>query len=734
MTRLFLCEKPSQGRDIARVLGASRRQDGCLTGDGVTVTWCFGHMLEMVPPDAYDPALKRWSLEQLPIIPEQWKLEPRKEARKQLNVVKKLLKQASSVVVATDADREGETIAREVLDACRWKGPVTRLWLSALDEASIRKALKMILPGEKTEPLYFAGLGRARADWLVGMNLTRAYTVTGRHSGYDGVRSVGRVQTPTLKLVVDRDREIENFKPVPYFELFATFDVANGRFRAKWLPTEELADGEGRCTNHQSALKVAQKIEGQTGRINKAETKRIKEPPPLPFDLSSLQQVASKRWGMGAQQVLDVAQALYETHKATSYPRTDCQYLPKDQFKEAPQVLGALRQSDPALTELIDGADTHLRSRVWNDKKITAHHAIVPTAAAVNVARMSQAESRLYDLIRRRYLAQFYPEHQYDKTVIEVGIEQETFRASGRTPVGLGWKRLLSAEPKDKKKEAETTLPAVRKDESAKATETSVESKQTKPPPRFTEGTLIQAMKSVGKSISDPALKKVLKETSGIGTEATRAGIIQTLFKRGFLDKEGRKNVISTPAGRDLIDTLPDPVKNPATTALWEQSLDDIAHGRAGLQEFVGRQAQWVRAMVDEAKQAAPESRPTQRETNQQPAPPCPTCAKPMRRRKGRNGFFWGCSGYPECKTTLPDVRGKPGKRKVRPSGSSPRKSAPRPGRTKAPADGYQAGASCPKCRNGKLVQRTIKQGRSAGKVFLGCTNYPRCDHFSWIK
>ncbi|MGB5733511.1 MAG: DNA topoisomerase III, partial [Thiohalocapsa sp.] len=522
----------------------SRKGDGCLQGSDTTVTWCFGHLLEMRAPDGYDPTYKRWQLETLPIIPEQWKLAVRKEARKQYHIIRQLLKNASSVVIATDADREGETIAREVLQLCQWRGPLTRLWLSALDDASIRKALANVLPGSRTEALYHAGMGRARADWLVGMNLTRAYTLIGRQGGHDGVLSVGRVQTPTLNLVVERDLAIEAFTPSPYYEVHGTFQVEAGEFTAKWLPPAALTDAEGRCTHHSAARTLAQKIEGQQGKITKAETTREKQAPPLPFDLSSLQQVASKRWGMGAQEVLDSAQALYETHKALTYPRTDCPYLPDSQRSEAVAVLSALKQSDDAYSPLVDGADTQLRSRVWNDKKITAHHAIIPTTASAKVTKMSQREQRLYDLVCRRYIAQFYPAYEYNKTVIEVITCDNTFRAAGNVPQIVGWRSVL-AQARTDKPDDNHDLPPVSTDEATQVISARLDTKQTKPPPRYTEGTLIAAMKSIGKHINDPKLKKVLRDTSGIGTEATRAGIIETLLQRGFLNK-AKKDLIST--------------------------------------------------------------------------------------------------------------------------------------------------------------------------------------------
>lgn len=661
VTRLFLCEKPSQARDIAAVLGARVKGEGCFKGDGVAVTWCIGHLLEMVPPEAYDPAYKRWGLTQLPIIPARWKLEVTKRGKAQFNAVKASLTQASEVVIATDADREGETIGREVLERCGWRGPIRRLWLSALDEASIRKALANLLPGEQTEPLYQAGLGRARADWLVGMNLSRLYTLQGRRRGSEDVLSVGRVQTPTLNLVVDRDREIEGFMSLPYFEVMATFAAAAGTFRARWQPGRDQSDSEGRCISRPAALQVAQKVQGQEGRITEAFTRRVKEAPPLPFDLSTLQQEASRRWGMGAQQVLDSAQALYETHKATSYPRTDCAYLPESQFADAGAVIRALKQTDGALAALADGADTRRKSRAWNDARITAHHAIIPTAAPVDMGRLPDTERRIYDLIRRRYLAQFYPDHEVDQTTITVQAAGETFRAAGRMPRVTGWKAVISeaaAAPEDGAEEAANqALPQVVQGDAARVVAAEVVNRRTTPPARYTEGTLIAAMKSVGRLVQDARLKAVLKETSGIGTEATRAAIIETLLKRGFIVREGRKHLVSTSPGRTLIDAVPDDVKDPATTARWEQALDEIAQGKGDLGAFLSAQAQWLEVLVKETARGA---------------------AKPQ-------------------------VNAAAG-----------------------------AGIKCPTCGNGRLVRRTVKGGKNAGRSFFGCTAFPGCKHFEW--
>ncbi|MBF0584295.1 MAG: DNA topoisomerase 3 [Magnetococcales bacterium] len=716
-TRLFLCEKPSQARDIGKILGATSRREGYLEGADCRVTWCLGHLLEMVMPEAYHPAWKTWQMESLPIIPTQWQLAVRPAVAKQFQVIKTLLSSAREVIIATDADREGETIGREVLTQCGYRGAVSRLWLSALDDGSIRKALGTMRPGQQTEPLYQAGIGRARADWLVGMNLSRAYTLLGRTLGHSGVLTVGRVQTPTLKLVVDRDRQIEGFSPTPYFELSVLLQVANGKFRAQWVPDPAHADAEGRCLNRAMAEQVAGLVEGKTGHIQAAETKRVKEPPPLPFDLSTLQQEASRRWSLSATQTLAVAQALYETHKAITYPRTDCRHLPLSQWPDAPQILQAIGQGDPALAPLVQQADRSLRSRAWDDKKITAHHGIIPTATPLSVAGLPREAAHLYDLICRHYLAQFFPAFEYDHTVIDTQILSHLFRASGRVAVVAGWKKVLGQrvqeQPPEREAVAEPVLPLVKKGEAAHAEESQVADKQTKPPNRFTEGTLIQAMKQVGRTVENPRLKQILRESAGIGTEATRASIIENLLKRKLLEKAGKKELVSTASGQMLVDLLPHSVTDPATTAVWEQALDDIAHGQGSLAGFQEKTVIWVSRLIAQVKSrqgAGVVHPPFVSAVAASDAPSsslCPQCGRPMRRRKGAHGGFFGCSGYPACRATLPD----PGEKPAIP-----------------PSDGAgPAGTRCPQCHTGHLVERTTRRGKERGRSFVGCSQFPAC-------
>lgn len=597
--KLFLCEKPSQGRDISRVLGATKKGEGCLSGDGIIVTWGFGHLLEMAPPEHYDPKFKKWTLTDLPVIPAQWHLTVKPEAKKQFAVIRKHLKKAQSVVIATDADREGEMIAREILDACQYRGPLSRLWLSALDEASIRKGLASLRPGESTESLYQAGLGRARADWMTGMNLTRLFTLKGRRPGEKGVYSVGRVQTPTLRLIVDRDREIAHFVPRDYWSLAVQLCADNSVFQAQWLAPESACDEEGRCIREAVMQQAAREIQqSMRASVTETETKRVRTAAPLPFDLGTLQQHCSKKWGMGAQQVLDIAQSLYETHKATTYPRTDCGFLPLSMLADVPQVFRALSMSLPACKPLLAACNPQQKSRAWNDANITAHHGIIPTMQTADISKMSDDERRVFDLICRHYIAQFLPLHEADKTQIRLRCGAHHLLAKGNVVIVSGWK-LASGDADASSTNSDDTqsLPALVKGEQCPISGTTITPLQTRPPEHYTEGTLIAAMKNAARFVTDERLKQRLKDSAGLGTEATRAGIIETLLKRGFIHKQ-KRHLLATDSARELMAMLPEIVKDPGMTALWEQALDEIAAGKLPLAVFLQKQSTWIEAMV----------------------------------------------------------------------------------------------------------------------------------------
>ncbi|MGS8282199.1 DNA topoisomerase III [Pseudomonas aeruginosa] len=652
--RLFLCEKPSQGKDIGRILGATQRGEGCLNGSGVTVTWCIGHLVEAAAPEVYDAVLKRWSLEQLPIIPQQWRVEVKPKTSTQFKVVKALLAKATQLVIATDADREGELIAREIIDLCGYRGPIERLWLSALNDASIRTALAKLRPSAETLPMYYSALARSRADWLVGMNLSRLFTVLGRQAGYDGVLSVGRVQTPTLKLVVDRDREIAAFVSVPYWVIDVSLSAGGQAFTAQWVAPDASTDDAGRCLQQPVAQQAAQQIRAAgSAQVMSVETERVREGPPLLFDLGTLQEVCSKQLGLDVQETLEIAQALYETHKATTYPRSDSGYLPESMFAEVPTVLDSLLKTDPTLRPIMGQLDRSLRSRAWNDSKVTAHHGIIPTLEPANLSAMNEKELAVYRLIRAHYLAQFLPHHEFDRTVADLSCGQQKLVAAGKQVVVKGWRLVLAESEREGSADEDgdaparsQVLPALRDGMACQVAGADIKALKTMPPKPYTQGELVKAMKGVARFVTDPRLKQKLKDTTGIGTEATRANIISGLIARGYIAKKGR-SIRASDAAFTLIDAVPAAIADPGTTAVWEQALDMIEAGQLTLDVFIGKQAAWISQLIAQYGSASLSIKAPQ-------GPACPQCGAPTRQRSGKSGPFWSCSRYPDCKGTLP--------------------------------------------------------------------------------
>lgn len=712
---LYLCEKPSQAKDLARALKIERRGEGCLhDGAQRTVTWAFGHLLELCMPDAYDPALKSWRLDTLPIVPEEWRYTVKPSAEKQLRVIKGLLSRASRVFIATDYDREGEAIARSILDHCRYRGTVQRVCLRALDDTSIRRALDDIRPGKASQPLYHAALARSRADWLIGMNGSRLYTVLARNAGYRETLHVGRVITPTVALVCQRDNEIANFTPVPYYVLAVDVSVQNGTFRAFWQPPEELADEQGRCINKAFAEQVAQQVRGDSAVISTAETKPGKESAPLPFCLTSLQQYAAKRWGYTAQQVLDGAQALYETHKATTYPRTDSRYLPESQREDIADTLQGLMLSDANFSGLVAGADATRNSRAYNDAKVTAHHAIIPTPARTDISKMSELEYNLYDAIRRFWVANFYAPFEFSRTKIMVTAGQHIFAAQGKTPVKQGWKVIfnsdLESSPEDESegkgdRPEQASLPPMSQGEPAVINGAELADKLTRPPPHFTEATLLAAMENIARFVDEPRFREILKATAGLGTPATRAGTIQGAVDRGYLVRQ-KKTLHASDKAKELIALLPDTISSPAMTALWEQELEKIADGHLPMSLFLEKIAKWLSGWVADGKRNAQEEGSavsTAFAGAKETAHACFTCGGDMRRIKGKYGFFWGCRST-ACGATFPDQRGKP---------------QPRPTAEETP--------SCPLCGSAMRLRSGKAPGKTRASKFWGCSTYPAC-------
>ncbi len=595
--KLYIAEKPSLGRAIADALPKPlKKADGYITAaNGDIVSWCIGHLLEQAEPHEYNSAFKRWNQADLPIIPQQWRLNPKNGTHKQLAVLRKLIKQADQLVHAGDPDREGQLLVDEVIEYSgvtgQKKSQVQRLLISDLNTSAVKRALGQLRSNREFIPLATSALARSRADWLYGINMTRSFTLAGQKAGFSGVLSVGRVQTPVLGLVVRRDREIEHFVPVPYFEVWATVRCDDGaQFPAKWNPGDAYQayqDQQGRVIDKKQASKVAEKVKGQRGSVERYDKKPKSQPPPLPYNLSALQIDAAIRFGLPAQKVLDACQTLYEKHKLITYPRSDCRYLPKEQVSMAHKVVTAIGSSCPSLCDAGLNADLSLRSRAWNDQKVTAHHAIIPTAKAAHTASLGRAEAQLYELISRQYLAQFYPPYTFNEVKVAVRFDTEQFTANDRSTRSAGWKALFpSRQVSAGEHKNQHTIPALHKGQAVDCADVEVKDKLTQAPQAFTDASLLAAMTGISRFVKDPDVRKILRDTDGLGTEATRAGIIELLFKRDFLTRNG-KNIVSTASGRALIDCLPESASLPDMTARWENHLEAISTRTANYQSFM---------------------------------------------------------------------------------------------------------------------------------------------------
>jgi DNA topoisomerase-3 len=609
MGRVFIAEKPSLGRAIAQVLPKPHRSgDGYIeVGNGDIVTWCIGHLLEQVPPDAYDDRYKRWNLSDLPIVPSKWRLAPRASARGQLAVIRKLLAKAPPLVHAGDPDREGQLLVDEVIDYVGYpvakRATIERLLISDLNPSAVARSLSSMRPNRDYAPLSVSALARSRADWLYGMNMSRAYTLLGQRAGYDGVLSVGRVQTPVLGLVVRRDEEIANFVSKPYYEVDALIPHEGKDIRARWKPSEACApfqDEDGKVLHRPLAENVCKRIQGQPAKITESEHKDIRQAPPLPYSLSALQIDASKRYGMTAAQVLSACQSLYEKHKAITYPRSDCRYVPEEHFAAAPKVIAAIGRSAPALSKAASASNASLRSKAWDDRKVSAHHAIIPTPSGCAAGRLSEHERKIYELISRQYLMQFYPAAVYALGKLVFLIAGGTFIAKGRLLKDPGWRSLLGGK-QAADADASSVVPELPKGTELVCREGQILDKKTEPPKPFTEATLLQAMTGIARFVSDSALRKILKDTDGLGTEATRSSILEGLFRRSLLRREA-KNIHATAAGRGLIFALPKIAAYPDMTAHWERQLGDIASKEATYKPFMEALERNVAELMESVK------------------------------------------------------------------------------------------------------------------------------------
>lgn len=583
-----IAEKPSVAKDIARILGATSSHDGYMEGNGYQVTWTFGHLCTLKEPDDYTPMWKRWSLSALPMIPQRFgiKLIDDKGIIKQFSVIEKLMQNADGIINCGDAGQEGELIQRWVMQKAQAKCPVKRLWISSMTDEAIREGFHTLKDQQEYQPLYLAGLSRAIGDWLLGMNATRLYTL--KYGQNRQVLSIGRVQTPTLALIVNRQKEIDNFEPEPYWVLSTIyrdtlFTATKGKFTSK-------EEGE------QSFAKIADK----PFTVTDVQKKAGKEAPPHLYDLTSLQVDCNKKFSMSAETTLNVIQSLYEK-KLTTYPRVDTQYLSDDIYPKCPATLKGLRGYE-AFTQPLIGKPLPKSKKVFDTSKVTDHHAIIPTG--VPASNLTDLEQHVYDLVARRFISVFYPDCKFSTTTVMGKVDDVEFKVSGKQINDPGWRVLYAkdAQPVDsddkKNQDEERTLPAFTKGESGPHTPTLTE-KWTTPPKYYTEATLLRAMETAGKFVDDEELRAALKE-NGIGRPSSRANIIETLFKRRYIKRE-RKNIVATPTGIELIDTIKEELlKSCELTGIWEKKLRDIEHKKYDAGQFINELKQQITTIVND--------------------------------------------------------------------------------------------------------------------------------------
>ena len=661
-----IAEKPSVAKDIAKIIGANSSHDGYMEGNGYQVTWTFGHLCTLKEPDDYTPLWKRWSLASLPMIPPRFgiKLIEDQGIKKQFSVIEKLMQNADGIINCGDAGQEGELIQRWVMQKAQAKCPVRRLWISSMTDEAIREGFRSLKPQDDYQPLYLAGLSRAIGDWILGMNATRLYTL--KYGQNRQVLSIGRVQTPTLALIVNRQKEIDNFEPEPYWVLATiyrdtTFTATKGKFTSKEEGEQAFAT-----------------IEGKPFTVTDVQKKRGTEASPKLYDLTSLQVDCNKKHGMSADTTLKIIQTLYE-RKLTTYPRVDTQYLSDDIYPKCAGILNGIKGYE-ALTQPLRGKPLKKSKKVFDTAKVTDHHAIIPTG--VPAQNLTDMERHVYDLIAKRFIAVFYPDCKFSTTTVLGDVDGIEFKVSGKQILEPGWRDVYAKEnntqqtaddDNNRQNDEERTLPDFHKGESGNHTPTLTE-KWTTPPKYYTEATLLRAMETAGKFVEDEELRSALKE-NGIGRPSSRAGIIETLFKRHYIRRE-RKNLVATATGIELIDLIKEELlKSCELTGIWEKKLRDIEHKTYDPAQFIEELKAQINAIVhdvladnssrrvtilteEDLKKKKPTKPKSKKPAQQQQASqivagaPCPVCGKGTI-IKGKTAY--GCSRWREgCKFRHP--------------------------------------------------------------------------------
>ncbi|RBQ32285.1 DNA topoisomerase III [Arcobacter sp. FW59] len=708
--RLIIAEKSLVAEAIVSALEKSgekaSKKDGYFEVGNDIVTWAIGHLMEKVEPDYYDPKYKSWKIEDLPfkIDVNNFKYIPKEDTKKQFNIVCDLLKSNNIkyIVHAGDDDEEGQTIVDELLYYVENKKPVVRFIASDVTEKSVLKALENMKPNEEYINSSESGFARGEADWLVGLNLTRAYTTLAQRGGYQGVLSVGRVQTPILGLVVARDKEHESHQSSFYYTVKGSFNVDKIVFNANLKLDEKITDED-------EANKVLNDCKDNTGVILKAINEPKRTNPPLPFNLNDLQAECSKKFNYNLDKTLDITQSLRDKHKLITYNRSDCNYLPENLFEEAPATLESIKANLVDFKDFIDHANSSIKSSAWNDENVTAHHGIIPTAQKVKIEDLSKDELNIYTLIARKFVAQFFEPKEYIHTQIEISIKDYIFITSSKRTTKQGFEVLFKGELEEDENEDignDVNLENISPNVPATCKDIIVSKEKTKPKPYYTLSSLIKDLTSVAKYIKDPEIKKLLiekdkdkkGENGGIGTSATRSVHIKNLFDKGYI-VEDKKAIKSTITGRKLIELSPATLSSPDMTALWYEQQKDIQNGTLSKEEFLNNVEIYINDEINRLKN----SNKFEALANENSIK-CPTCETGVLRRLKSNKdskFFWGCSNYQDgCKTSFPDDKGKP--LILKPSGHK-----------------------CPDCKDGDLIKRkTVKDKKTS--YWWGCSNYSK--------
>ncbi len=643
---LVLAEKPSVGREIARVLGCRKGGEGYLEGDRYVVTWALGHLVTLADPDVYEKKWEKWDMETLPMLPQNMKLVVIPQTGRQFRVVQGLMKRGdiSDLIIATDAGREGELVARWIMAKAGWKKPTRRLWISSQTDRAIKEGFQNLRPAAEYDNLFRSAQARSEADWLVGLNVTRALTC--RHNAQ---LSAGRVQTPTLALIVKREQEIRNFVPRDFWGL----RLRAGGFNATWRDK----NNNSRTFDKALAEKIAAQCQNGEAVITQVRKMRRQTPPPAAYDLTELQRDANKKYAYSAKETLNIMQSLYEQHKLLTYPRTDSRYISDDVVATLPERIKAVMVENykPFAQEIMRNRPLKTKYLVNNDK-VTDHHAIIPTEESPELWRLSGPERNIYDLVVRRFLAVLLPPMEYEEVDLSLNVNGNTFTAKGRIVHTAGWKAVYDRSFSFDEEEEETqSLPDLKQGQRLKISALQVTAGKTPPPPRYTEATLLTAMEHPNTQVEDKELRKILEQTSGLGTPATRADIIEKLFSAFYIERRG-KELVPTSKGLQLVELAPEDLRSAALTAKWEDRLSRIAKGQERDSRFIEEMRSYATKLVSAVK--ASDAKYTH---DNQTRKVCPDCGKFLLLVKGKRGEMLVCPdrecGYRKSVTQVTNAR-----------------------------------------------------------------------------